>query len=52
LVTRKEGGREGGREGAGKVANVCNVSRTVAIEVYLKFEHALFEKNYYFLFRL
>jgi hypothetical protein len=34
-------------EGAGKVANVCNMSQTVAIEVYLKFEHALFEKNSY-----
>ncbi len=32
LVKRKEGG------GAGKVANVCNISRTVAIEVFLKVE--------------
>ncbi len=44
------GNEKGG--GGGKVANVCNMSRTVAIEVYLKFEHALFEKNSYFLFRL
>jgi hypothetical protein len=45
-VSKEKGG------GPGKVANVCNMSRTVAIEVCLKFEHALFEKNSYFLFRL
>jgi hypothetical protein len=34
------------------VAIICNMFRAVAIEVYLKFEHALFEKNSYFLFHL
>jgi hypothetical protein len=33
------------RGGFGKVANVCNMYQTMAIEVYLKFEHAFFEKN-------
>ncbi len=31
-----------------KVAKVCNMSRTVAIEIYLKFKHALFEENKYY----
>jgi hypothetical protein len=43
-------GNEKGGGGAKKVVNVCNTSQTVAIEVYLKFEHALFEQNSYFLF--
>ena len=51
-IARVKGSCSRERRGAEKVANGCNMSRTVAIEVYLKFAHAHFEKNYYFLFRL
>jgi hypothetical protein len=39
-----------GHEGGKRLQ--CTVSRTIAIEVYLKFEHALFEKKILFPFPL